>query len=122
MVLHTDRSYEEELDQLRQKILMMGAKVEATIANAVKALTERDDEWTIHLPPGMKIVRSAQPTQLDTPFGRFSVAFEEGAGKVVVRTTLAFKKSRVTPAEYPAWRMFCEAVDRAFGQQIVVSK
>ncbi len=43
MVLHTDRSYEEELDQLRQKILMMGAKVEATIANAVKALTERDD-------------------------------------------------------------------------------
>jgi cellulose synthase operon protein C len=86
------------------------------------ALTQRDDEWTIHLPPGMKVVRSAAPTQLDTPFGRFSVAVEEGAGKVVVRTTLAFKKARITPAEYPAWRLFCEAVDRAFGQQILVSK
>ncbi len=36
--------------------------------------------------------------------------------------TLAFKKARITPAEYPAWRAFCEAVDRNFGQSIEVSK
>jgi tetratricopeptide (TPR) repeat protein len=86
------------------------------------ALTQREDEWTIHVPPGMKVSRSPQPAQLDTPFGRFSVAFEESAGKVVVRTLLAFKKARITPAEYPAWRAFCEAVDRAFGQRVEVSK
>ena len=43
-------------------------------------------------------------------------------GKVVVRSSLTFKKARVTPAEYPAWRTFCEAVDRAFGQTMLVSK
>jgi tetratricopeptide (TPR) repeat protein len=87
------------------------------------ALTQRDDEWTIHLPPGMKIIRSTVPAQLDSPFGRFTISFEDaGPGKVVVRSSLAFKKARVTPAEYPAWRTFCEAVDRAFGQSFVVSR
>ncbi|MFT3774843.1 MAG: DUF3857 domain-containing protein [Minicystis sp.] len=86
------------------------------------ALTQKDDEWTIKLPPGMKITRAARPAQLDTPFGRFSIAFEESQGKLVVRSSLAFKKARITPAEYPAWRAFCEAVDRGFGQSIVVSK
>ena len=41
---------------------------------------------------------------------------------MTVKTTLAFKKARVTPAEYPAWRAFCEAADRAFGQRFVVGK
>jgi tetratricopeptide (TPR) repeat protein/transglutaminase-like putative cysteine protease len=86
------------------------------------ALTQKDDEWTIKLPPGMKVLRAPQAGQADTPFGRFSVAFEESAGKVVVRTSLAFKKARITPAEYPAWRAFCETVDRGFGQSIVVSR
>lgn len=93
-----------------------------TLAIDLHALTQKDDEWTIKLPPGMKIARPAQPAQLDTPFGRFSIAFEESAGKVIVKSSLAFKKARITPAEYPAWRAFCEAVDRGFGQSIVVSR
>jgi cellulose synthase operon protein C len=86
------------------------------------ALTRRDDEWTLHLPPGMRVTRTATPAELDTPFGHFSISFEEGAGKVVVRSSLAFKKARITPAEYPGWRAFCEAADRAFGQTMVVSR
>lgn len=86
------------------------------------ALTTREDEWTIRLPPGMHVSRAATPAQLDTPFGRFSVTFEEGTGKVVVKTSLAFKKARITPAEYPAWRAFCEAADRAFGQSMAVTR
>jgi hypothetical protein len=86
------------------------------------ALTQRDDEWTIRLPAGMRVMRAATPTKLDTPFGRFSVSFEEGPGKVVVKTSLAFKKARIMPAEYAAWRTFCEAVDRAFGQTILVGR
>jgi cellulose synthase operon protein C len=88
----------------------------------LRALTQRDDEWTIKLPPGMKVVRAARPAKLDTPLGRFSVSFEESAGKVVVKTSLAFKKARIKPSEYEAWRAFCEAVDRGFGQSIVVGK
>ncbi len=66
--------------------------------------------------------RAATPGQLDTPFGRFSIAFEETPGKVVVKSSLAFKKARITPAEYPAWRAFCEAVDLAFGQTMEVTR
>ncbi len=88
----------------------------------LRALTMREDEWVVHLPPGMKVTRPATAAALDGPFGRFSFTFEEAQGKVTVKTTLAFKKARVTPAEYPAWRAFCEAADRAFGQRFVVGK
>ncbi len=86
------------------------------------ALTQREDEWTIHIPQGMKVTRAPTPAKLDTPFGRFSIAFEESPGKVVIKTTLAFKKARITPAEYAAWRNFCEAADRAFGQRMTVGR
>jgi cellulose synthase operon protein C len=86
------------------------------------ALTTREDEWVIRLPPGMKVTRPAAPAQLDTPYGRFSLGFEEAPGKVTVRATFAFKKARIPPAEYGAFRDFCEAVDRAFDQRIVVGK
>jgi hypothetical protein len=88
----------------------------------LRALTQRDDEWTIRLPAGMRVTRAAQPAQLDTPFGRFAVAFEESAGRVVVKSSLAFKKARIKPSEYAAFRAFCEAVDRGFGQTMVVGR
>jgi tetratricopeptide (TPR) repeat protein len=86
------------------------------------ALTQRDDEWTVRLPAGMRVTRAAQPAQLDTPFGRFAITFEETAGKVVIKSSLAFKKARIKPAEYAAFRAFCEAVDRGFGQTMVVGR
>jgi phosphate transport system protein len=42
MAIHTDRQYEEELNELRQRILEMGGLVEKQIANAVRSLVERD--------------------------------------------------------------------------------
>jgi hypothetical protein len=86
------------------------------------ALSAREEEWTIRLPPGMRVIRPATSAQLDSPFARFSVSFEESAGKVIAKSSIAFKKARITPAEYPAWRAFCEAADRAFGQSMVVSR
>ncbi len=38
---HTDRTYESELEGLRQKLLFMGGKVESAIADSVRAITER---------------------------------------------------------------------------------
>ncbi|MBI5485815.1 MAG: phosphate signaling complex protein PhoU [Deltaproteobacteria bacterium] len=40
---HTDREYEGELTKLREQILLLGAKVEAAIAGAIRAVVERDD-------------------------------------------------------------------------------
>ena len=41
---HTDRQYENELRQLREQLLLMGAKVEEMIASSIKALVERDSD------------------------------------------------------------------------------
>lgn len=44
MPLHTDRLYEEELQQLRAKILEMGGLVEKQIRDAMASLVERNSE------------------------------------------------------------------------------
>jgi phosphate transport system protein len=40
--IHTDRTYENELQQLREKLLRMGGKVQAAISASVQALTGRN--------------------------------------------------------------------------------
>ncbi len=44
MPLHTDRQYEEELQQLRAKILEMGGVVEKQIGDAMGSLVERNSD------------------------------------------------------------------------------
>jgi phosphate transport system protein len=44
MTTHTDRQYEEELNDLRQNILTMGGLVEKQIGNAIEALVNRDHD------------------------------------------------------------------------------
>src|SRR5207302_8442779 len=39
---HTDRTYDAQLDDLRNKLLSLGGKVETEIATSVRALAERD--------------------------------------------------------------------------------
>jgi cellulose synthase operon protein C len=93
-----------------------------TLDLTLTALTSREEEWVIKVPAGMKVRAMPTAQKLDTPFGSFHVTVEQAPGKITVRTGLSFKKARVTPAEYEAFRSFCEAVDRAFGQRIVVGK
>lgn len=88
----------------------------------VGALSTREETWTIKLPSGMKATRVPLPLSMETPYGSFAIKVEDGAGKVTVKSTLTLKKSRILPGEYLGWRAFCEAVDRAFGQRVVVSK
>ncbi len=41
---HTDKAYEQELKDLRDKLLAMGGKVEAAISASVRSVTERNPE------------------------------------------------------------------------------
>ena len=41
---HTDKAYDRELQDLRDKLLAMGGKIEAAIAGSVRSITERDPE------------------------------------------------------------------------------
>jgi phosphate transport system protein len=41
---HTDKAFEADLREVREKLLLMGGKVEEQIAKSMRALTERDSE------------------------------------------------------------------------------
>jgi cellulose synthase operon protein C len=93
-----------------------------TLDVVIPALTSREDDWILRLPPGLRVTRAPLPQELDTPFGRFSISVEQSIGKVLVRSRLSFKKGRIRPSEYMGFRTFCETVDRAFGQRLVLGK
>lgn len=42
--VHTDKAFEQDLKDLRAKLLAMGARVERQIADSIRALTERDSK------------------------------------------------------------------------------
>lgn len=87
----------------------------------VGALTRSTDERTIKLPPGMKVERLPDPVKIDTPFGKVELVAEAQPGKVVVKSSIALEKSRISPSEYAAFRSFCEAADNALAQRLVLA-
>ena len=44
MPLHTDKTFEQDLRQVRERLLAMGGKVEALIAGCMRSLTDRDSK------------------------------------------------------------------------------
>src|SRR5687767_2388776 len=44
MKKHTDREYEQELQHLREQVLLMGAKVEEMIKSSMQSLDARDSD------------------------------------------------------------------------------
>jgi len=93
-----------------------------TLDVVIGALTTREEEWVVKVPAGAKLQKVPAPQKIDSPYGHFELSVEQAAGKVTVRASLSFKKPRVSSAEYAPFRTFCEAVDRAFNQRIVVGK
>ncbi|HRI65310.1 MAG TPA: DUF3857 domain-containing protein [Polyangium sp.] len=93
-----------------------------TLDVVIGALTTSEEEWVLKVPAGAKLLKVPTPQKIDSPFGHFELFVEQAAGKVTVRTSLSFKKPRVSPSEYAQFRAFCEAVDRGFNQRVVVGK
>ena len=56
------------------------------------------------------------------PFGSFKVEVENGGRDVRVKTTITETKTRIWATDYPAFRAWCETVDHALGQRLVVSR
>jgi cellulose synthase operon protein C len=79
-----------------------------------------EEELVIHLPTGHRVKAAPDPLSAEGPFGSYAISAEVLPGKVVVKTKLAFHKSRILASEYPEWRAFCEAVDRAMAQRLLV--
>ena len=54
-------------------------------------------------------------------FGSFAVEVTVQGAQVTVKTRIEVSATRVTPAQYPAFKKFCEDVDRAIGARLVVT-
>lgn len=85
------------------------------------AKTTDDDTWTFTLPAGHKLVDAPKSASGKTPFGEYSVVVEQKGNTLRVKTHIAMETSRITPAEYPAFRAFCESVDKALNQRVTVT-
>jgi hypothetical protein len=81
-----------------------------------------DDDWTVHLPPGIRVLRGTQAQSTSSPFGSVKVDVEEKPGAVRVHTAVRIDVSRVKVSDYPAFRDWCLAADRALGQRVVLGR
>jgi hypothetical protein len=81
----------------------------------------QEDDWTVRLPPGAKVKSSTQASKGSSPFGSYEVNVESNAGLLRVRTTVTLARTRIAASEYPAFRAWCEQVDRVLGQRATVS-
>jgi cellulose synthase operon protein C len=80
-----------------------------------------DDDWLVRLPSGARAKSIPPPARGSSPFGSYIVAVESSAYALHVRTTVTLVKTRIVAAEYPAFRAWCEEVDRALGQRATVT-
>jgi phosphate transport system protein len=68
---HTDRTYEAELDDLRNKLLELGGKVETEIALGMRALAERDSQL------------ADQVHDIDKEVNRLEVAIDDACRRIL---------------------------------------
>jgi tetratricopeptide (TPR) repeat protein len=81
----------------------------------------QEDDWTVRLPVGAKVKTAPQASRGSSPFGSYDVSIEASANVLHVKTTVTLSKTRIAAAEYPAFRAWCEQVDRALGQRATVA-
>ena len=63
-------------------------------------------EYTIDLPPGMKIDRIPEKTQMKSEFGEMEVEYSTSGNVLHAVRTVSYTQSRIPPEKYPAFRDF----------------
>lgn len=72
------------------------------------------------LPPGFAPASLPEATRLQTRFGTFSQTWSYEGDELKVERALSFVVSRIEPQEYPEFRDFVTAIQRADAQVVVV--
>ncbi len=79
-----------------------------------------EEELHFSLPAGARVESVPRDQTLATPFGNAVLRYQQQNGELVVTTSVQFRKLRITPSEYPAFRNFCSQVENAFRAEIKV--
>ena len=82
----------------------------------------RQDTFSVKLPAGYRVFAGPRDISIDSQFGNFWVRTESAAGKISVKTYIAFTAKRIKPQEYPAFRKFCAEVDRALEPRLQIGR
>jgi tetratricopeptide (TPR) repeat protein len=72
------------------------------------------------LPPGFEPSSLPEPVNLQTAFGSFAMRWVAEPGTLRVERTLSYTANRIEPQEYPQFRDFAAAVQRAEGQVAII--
>ena len=86
---HTDKTYEQELKDLRDRLLAMGGKVETAIAQSVRAVTERDASLAEHVKASDLEVNRLE-VEIDNACRRLLALMMEDARAIRRATALMF--------------------------------
>ncbi len=86
------------------------------------AQTTTENEWSVRYPASMHAVAVPVASEGTSPFGTFKVEVEQSANVIRAKTTIQMTKTRILASEYAAFKTWCEKVDRALGQRVVVAK
>ena len=81
-----------------------------------------DENWTVELPVGSKVREMPKSEKIASPFGSLDLNIQRNGSKLEIRTVIKFDKKRIEPTEYAAFAKFCEQIDRALNQRLVVVK
>ena len=79
-----------------------------------------EEELHFALPAGARLETVPQDKILETPFGSAVLRYQRQGNELVVTTSVQFRKLRITPSEYGAFRDFCAQVESAFRAEIKV--
>ncbi len=75
---------------------------------------------TVRLPAGATVSDLPPAVALESPFGRFELRVEAAGQTLRVHRLLTLTRDRIPPAEYPAFRSFCQSVDEALVRRVTV--
>jgi tetratricopeptide (TPR) repeat protein len=79
-----------------------------------------DEELHFALPKGAKVVYLPGNTSVENAYGSLSLHYERHSSEIVVRTSVQFRKLRIPPEEYQAFRDFCFLAEHAFHEELKV--
>jgi tetratricopeptide (TPR) repeat protein/transglutaminase-like putative cysteine protease len=86
----------------------------------IGAFPSLDETYVVYTPPGYDVLSAPVASKLESPFGSYSVELSQEPGKLNVHSRLQLAVSHVEPQRYPEFRRFCQAVDLAFDQRLVL--
>ncbi len=117
---------------VRQSLALPASWMQRAYVQTLAALPSRSQDlllpapWTteeeLHfvIPSGARLSSVPQDKVLDTPFGTAILRFQRQGAELVITTSVQFRKLRITPSEYGAFRDFCAQVESAFRAEIMV--